>query len=255
MGLFPKVQELIRIENDFLPLHGDVLLIGRQDVYGTPAPMTDVEFFHSISPDLKVRAIDVNDFEGAELVWDMCEPVPTSMHRIADFIFDGSCLDNIFDAPAALRNMHMMLRPGGRIMLMEHGTAIKAAYTCFSPEWFFGFFAANGYADCQIKLGCFTKVMDFKTWTLRDWVPYDSDGKLVKATPNFGKQPGGQPVSGDFYNIVLAEKHVRSPNWTVNPTLSVNPVQGQYRLRHDPSSDLPYQAAHQRFMASARRFV
>jgi hypothetical protein len=97
----------------------------------------------------RVMALDVSDYEQAEIVFDLNETLPAKYHRIADFIFNGSCLDNLFDPATAIKSLSKMLRPGARVMHLEHGTAIQSAFLCYSPEWFFDFYAINNYADCQ----------------------------------------------------------------------------------------------------------
>lgn len=239
MGIFPAVQRLLAREHAHSPITGDVLLIGRQDVYGTA--LTDLQFFGSFSP-ASVKAIDVSDFEGADILHDLCRPVPRRLREIADFIFDGSCLDNIWDPPQALRNISAMLRPGGRALLFEHATLLNGSLTCFSPEWFFDFFAVNGYADCQIRLGVFPAGMH-KSWRVQEWTAFRSDEQRAK----FSAQH-----TGDCFNIVLAEKGEHS-------TDDEPAVQAQYRDRHAGSKSAArsepdiYLEAHRRFARSARR--
>jgi SAM-dependent methyltransferase len=231
MSIFPSLVHLLKCEHLHRPIEHELLLIGRQRV--EYSELTDVQLFATFSL-ARVRALDVSPYEGAEIVHDLCKPLPDSLRASADFIFDGSCLDNIHDPTQALRSMSAILRPGGRIMLFEHGTAIQGALVTFSPEWFFDFFAANNYADCQIKLGCFSSIMT-EPWVLLDWAPFDDAGKPVSATPSVG----------DFVTIVLAEKGHDS-------TDDISPVQAQYRVMHGQASD-KYLAAHERYRASKRR--
>ncbi len=231
MSLFPPLIDMIRQEHQRRPIVGDILLMGRQRV--EYSNLTDVELFASIC-DAKVRALDVSDYEGAEIIHDLCDPLPAKLHGCADFIFDGSCLDNISDPAQALRSMSAMLRPMGRILLFEHGTAVQGALVTFSPEWFFNFFAANAYADCQVQLGCFKSIME-QPWHLLPWEPFNAEGKAVSATPEVG----------DFVSIVFAEKGPYSTN-------NVMPVQAQYRAFHGQESD-PYFVNHLRYQHSPRK--
>jgi SAM-dependent methyltransferase len=248
MGIFPVVQQMLKDEHKHRAITGDLLLIGRQTI--EKSTLTDVEFFSSFCP-ARVKALDVSDFEGAEILHDLCKPLPAELHGIADFIFDGSCLDNIWDPAQALRSMSAMLRPGGRMFLFEHGTMIKCALSVFSPEWFFDFFAINGYADCQISLAYIPDGPKGPwvrgPWDVKEWQPFNDDG-----SPRWSHPKGG----GNFYNLVLAEKGR-------NSTDSVAAVQAQYRKRHvasdsayvdqrGPKSDV-YLRAHRRYLASSRR--
>lgn len=224
---------LIRHEHAFRPIDGDLLLIGRQSI--ELSKQTDNEFFASFSP-ARFHALDVSDYEGADIIHDLNEPLPAGLHGTADFIFDGSCLDNIFDVAIAMRSLSKLLRPGGRIVMMEHGTAIQGALTVFSPEWFFNFFAVNDYADCQIFLGTFPRNDKMRgPWDLHIWKPFDKHGNAVSASPD----------CGDFVNLVIAEKGESSTDDRV-------PIQAQYRRMHNVGEDV-YVAAHHRYKASKRR--
>lgn len=240
MSLFPALTKLIRAEHDLRPIEGDLLLIGRQRMEGSQ--QTDIEFFASFCK-ARFHALDVSNFEGADVLHDLNYPLPAHLYGIADFIFDGSCLDNIFDVGNAMRSLSRLLRPGGRIVLMEHGTPFQGpgapagALTTFSPEWFFNFFAATGYADCQNYLGVFPFGMFGQDWVVKQWEPFDAHDNPVSATP----------ICGDFVNIVIAEKGVGLDNDSVIPT------QAQYRLMHKSAENSRYVAAYRRYKVSARR--
>lgn len=233
MSLFPAVMKLLRAEAKLRPITGDLLLIGRQTVEG--GGQTDEEFFATLG-DARFHALDVSDYEGADVLHDLNAPLPPHLYGMADFIFDGSCLDNIFNVGAAMRSLSLLLRPGGRIVLMEHGTAIQSALTAFSPEWFFNFFAANDYADCQVYLGVFPFGMGGE-WFVRQWEPFDVHNNPVPATP----------MCGDFVNIVIAEKGQNSPSDRI-------PIQAQYRMMHG-SENVRYLTASARYKASPRRLM
>lgn len=241
MSLFPALAKLIRAEHDHRPIDGDLLLIGRQRVEGSE--QTDKELFASFC-NARFHALDVSNFEGADILHDLNYPLPPHLYGIADFIFDGSCLDNIFDVGNAMRSLSRLLRPGGRIVLMEHGTSFQGpgapagALITFSPEWFFNFFAAHGYDDCQVYLGIFPLGMFHKSgWLIEQWEPFDEHDNPVNATP----------LCGDFVNIVIAEKGVNNPDDVVVP------IQAQYRIMHASAENSRYVAAHRRYKTSARR--
>lgn len=231
MSIFPAVIDLLHREHAFKPITGDLVLIGRQTI--EQSTQTDVELFASFC-DARFHALDVSDYEGADIIHDLNVPLPGHLAGVADFIFDGSCLDNIFDVGNAMRSLSRLLRPGGRIVLMEHGTAIQGALMTFSPEWFFNFFAANDYADCQVHLGLFPGGMR-KEWFMRLWEPFDEHENPVPATP----------MCGDFVNLVIAEKGTASKDSSI-------PIQAQYRVMHR-SSNKPYVAAYHRYKGSPRR--
>lgn len=241
MGIHYGAQQILRAETKFRPITGDLLLIGRQKIItkdGRISTITDTEWLASICK-AHVKALDVSDYEGAEIIHDMSQPVPDNLKSIADFIVDGSCLDNIFDPAQALRNLSMMLRPGGRIFLCNHGTMMMGALTAQSPEWYFDFFALNRYVDCQIWLAAFVG-SPYAPWKLHPWQPFDNEFKAAHPNPNYRG-----PKVGDFFSLVIAEKGF-------NATDDKTPVESFYRTLHDTEGDV-YLNAHKRYLTSLRR--
>ena len=233
MAIFPQTAAMILKEHKHRPISGDILLIGRQTVLLTVDAaqalmaregiavrdeflaeidrstvgaeqsqyITDRAFFSMFS-DAKVMALDVSDYEGAEIVHDLNVPLPATYENVADFVFNGSCLDNLFDPATAMKSLSKMLRPNGRIVHIEHGTPINGAYLRYSPEWFFSFYAANDYLDCQTYVCTFGRAMSNR-WKVYKWHPYCArDGRLVPSHPSL--------AIGDFVNLVIAEKGIAS---------------------------------------------
>lgn len=146
------------------PRYSGQPVIDRETVAAKDALTRGVEyitdkFFFSMFTDATVKTLDESDYEGADVIWDINRPIEygglsgllnTQIIRSADFIFNGSCLDNLFDPAQAMRNLSAMLRPDGRILSFEHGSIMQSAYLAYSPEWFWGFYAANDYADCVV---------------------------------------------------------------------------------------------------------
>ena len=131
MGLGLQAVDAIGREHAYCPIKGDVLFIGRQATYLTPAGLaaqlrsyghvvdpsaieidratvhrfpgygeivTDRSIFHALGID-SVKALDASPYEGAEFVHDLNRPLPDNLKATADFIVDGSTLDNVFDRP------------------------------------------------------------------------------------------------------------------------------------------------------------
>src|SRR5262245_58444774 len=131
MGLGTEAARLILSEHRQRPITGKVLMIGRPATWfsaelamqlieaegcrinpGVPIEIdqqtvaaksdpherwiSDKCFFRLFC-DAEVLAVDVSDFEGAEIVHDMSTPLAQDLEDKFDFVFDGSSLDNIFD--------------------------------------------------------------------------------------------------------------------------------------------------------------
>jgi hypothetical protein len=116
-------------------------------------PIRDTKFFKMLGFS-EVKAIDVNDFESAEIILDLNKEIPDALLGTCDLLVDGSTLDNVFDPVTALRNSVKLLKTNGRLCLVElvnfshHFTGIP--YLIITPMWLYDFFCANNFVDCQM---------------------------------------------------------------------------------------------------------
>lgn len=62
------------------------------------------------------QSMDLFGSEGATIVHDLNEPVPTALRNRFNLIIDGGTLEHIFDIRMALENVLAMLRPGGTVI-------------------------------------------------------------------------------------------------------------------------------------------
>jgi len=179
------VEALIR-ESLFKPIDGDVVMIGRQTVYFTPAQfvallqshgvetgslqpehicidsqtlnrlpgegqswIADTELFRILGAK-RVLALDHSAYEGADIIHDLTKPVPDRLRGCADFVIDGSTLDNTFDPALTLRNYCDLLRPGGRLLAGNMYSNHNLPYVILPPHWYIDYFAMNNFADCKV---------------------------------------------------------------------------------------------------------
>jgi hypothetical protein len=104
--------------------------LGRSEWHAEPV-------FHQLGA-TEVHSMDVSDYEGADILWDLNQPVPRELEAKFTVLFDGGSLEHIFNAPVALTSYMRMVRPGGHLLL-----ALPANNYCghgmyqFSPEFFF----------------------------------------------------------------------------------------------------------------------
>jgi SAM-dependent methyltransferase len=106
------------------------------------------EDFLSLLGAKEIVAIDVSDYEGAEIIHDMNQPIPDSLVSSFDLVLDGGTLEHVFDFPTALRNATQMVRPNGRFIsfTMANNFCGHGFYQ-FSPELFYRFLCPrNGYS-------------------------------------------------------------------------------------------------------------
>ena len=97
-----------------------------------------------------VRAIDINPYEGASIIWDLCKPIPDELAETVDFVVGGSTLDNVFDPAQYMRNIARLLRPGGRLFEINIYVDRMRPYVILPPPWYFDFFVVNQFEDCKV---------------------------------------------------------------------------------------------------------
>ena len=252
MGLLPQVGQFIIREHVYKNITGQILTIGRQTIHispdllkrfleqqglAVPPPekiaidkatsnagmdqsVDDITFFGSFST-AQLRSLDHSDFEGADIVWDLNKPIPAEMENRFDFIYNGSVLDNVWDPVMSLRNMSRLLKPGGRIVHLEHGTRVNGPYLTFPPDWFHDYYSVNNFADCKTYFATFPTPEQWNgalKWI--HWEPVTMKGDMPHLTGTCTS-----PRS-EFFTICVAEKGADS-------TYEKTPTQFQYRSAAD----------------------
>ena len=233
------VAEMLMYENSYKEIKGDVLFVAHQDILLTPDRFKSLLSKYNIKPNSNshislegdsgfisdtsllshfninsIDFMDVNSFKGDEIIMDLSHSVDDKYCNKYDFIFNGSCLDNIFNPANAIINLSKMLKPGGVILSFEHISSRNGPYTMCSPGWFFDYYVQNGFADCVIYVGKFTthEELYHGPWDLyfHNWYG-DKNGAAPKGN-----------INEDFIAIIIAEKGT-------NTTNKVQPIQHVYR--------------------------
>jgi hypothetical protein len=261
--------QMLLAEHRFKPIRGNVICVGRNTVFLTDKEMDallnrmDVpkrpgfqyevddrtmnrgfgrisqESFFGAFTDAKVKTIDVSDYEGAEIVCDLQDDLPAQYLSMADFVYDGGSLDNIFDVAATLRNMSKMLKPTGRIMACNNGGPNPVAYLTFSADWFMDFFAINQYADCKTYVCNHDKQKDIHSEHERSKVAVYSFNPYVENAGGAGYDCSSIESTSRYQIAIIAEKRPTSTDHR-------NPIQKHYRT----------DVAHRRIsVESAKRFL
>jgi hypothetical protein len=186
MGITSQIVEPLAREHVYKPLRGDALFIGRQTIYYTAPAILQLLHEYGIEPGIdpaaieidlstvarskefvgeklitdvslmklfgltKVMALDHSSRENADLIHDLCYPVPKALCESADILIDGSTLDNVFTPSIVLQNFTRLLRPGGRMFLINAYSSFESAYVIMPPMWYVDYFVMNGFADCRV---------------------------------------------------------------------------------------------------------
>ena len=175
--------------------------------------ITDRYFMKSLGIN-KFHALDVTDYEGADIVWDLGEAIPEKYYGKYDLIYNGSCLDNMFNPGVALINLSKLLKPHGRMVNIENASSWNDPYLIFSPGWFYDFYVVNNYKYCEIYL------ISYKDNDELFYGPWEM--QFVNVPSNTSGAPPEVPRGIHLVLLTIAEKGDSS-------TDTFQPVQSQFR--------------------------
>lgn len=201
---------------------------------GTPQEqyLSDVAFFSMLGA-TQVLALDCADFEGAELIHDLNQPVPAEHASRFGLIVDSGTLEHVFDVRQTLANVVRMLRSGGRVIhLSPANNYANHGFYQFSPTLFADFYQTNGFVDLQL----FVAELSTADYAASAWELFAID-------------PHCQPVSmmsrGRLFVLVTAAK-------TDQSTAERIPQQAYYQRLFAPVEQRPLAGG---WMARSKRLL
>jgi SAM-dependent methyltransferase len=201
MGIARGAARLILEECSKRPFEGTVLQLGRQKFFFNEAqlerwaPLHDVSlvrdvpvtktadslidgdniddktFFHKIGFKT-VESSDYSDFQEADHVFDLNEPVPSHLHNKFDVIVDMGTIEHIFNVSQVFKNLHDMLKVGGRIIhMLPSSNWVDHGFYMFSPTLFHDYYSANNWQIEMARIIELTRRHDVDPWRIYDYVP------------------------------------------------------------------------------------
>lgn len=149
------------------------LMLGRQDLYckreriralaeefGVGAQVVDQTAFPDKYSEPLFRilgasvtdSMDFSDYEKANVIHDLNQPVPDSLKGKYTALVDGGTLEHVFNFPVAISNCMQMLAVGGHfIALTPANNQLGHGFYQFSPELYYRVLsAANGFRVKQM---------------------------------------------------------------------------------------------------------
>ena len=95
-----------------------------------------------------VTVLDASDFEGADRVHDLNQPLPADLHEQFDAVIEAGTLEHVFNFPVAIASLMTALKIGGTIFLTTPANNLCGhGFYQFSPEMMYRIFSAeNGFA-------------------------------------------------------------------------------------------------------------
>jgi hypothetical protein len=64
----------------------------------------------------ELHVMDVSDYEQAQIIHDLNEPIPDHLKGAYDVVIDGGTCEHVFNYPCAIRNCMEMVRVGGTLI-------------------------------------------------------------------------------------------------------------------------------------------
>lgn len=94
-----------------------------------------------------VQSLDASDYESADIIQDMNQPIPDNLKNKFSTVIDGGSLEHVFNFPVAIKNCMEMIQPGGYyIGITPCNNLFGHGFYQFSPELYFRVFSKeNGF--------------------------------------------------------------------------------------------------------------
>jgi hypothetical protein len=145
-----------------------------------------------------MTALDISDYQGAEIIFDLNEPDPPPETRQRfGLIVNGGTLEHVFHVPNALANLNCMLKPGGAILhILPCNNLVDHGFYQFSPTLMFDYYSALQF--------------DLLESTMMIFNPRRNDGHLweIRAVPSGILGSGGNSGLDDrtYLHVVLVRR-------------------------------------------------
>jgi len=102
----------------------------------------------------EVASLDYSSYEGADTLHDMNLPIPGDLCERFSVVFDGGCLEHIFNIPQGLKNCMEMVEVGGYFLQVTNANNFMGhGFWQLSPELLFRVFSPeNGFETKAVLL-------------------------------------------------------------------------------------------------------
>ena len=98
-----------------------------------------------------IHALDVSNYEGADIVHDLNIPVPDALRSRYDVIIDSGTLHYVFSIKDSLFNLCRMCKVGGVIVNFNPIDFSDLGFIALNAELFRDFYSANGFEQLTLK--------------------------------------------------------------------------------------------------------
>jgi hypothetical protein len=128
----------------------------------------------------QVDSVDVSEYEGANIIADMNQPVSGDLHQRYSLVIDGGSLEHIFFFPTAIKNCMQMVEVGGHFFTINGTNNFSGhGFYQFSPELMYRVLSPeNGFEVTEMLMWERTK--GSTVYRVKD--PKDVGGRVMAQT-------------------------------------------------------------------------
>jgi len=113
-----------------------------------PKHYMDVKDLFSMLGYRSLTTLDAFENDGPDIQWNLCDPIPESMHNKFDLLFDIGVLEHTADIFQSLENVGNLVKPGGWILLyLPMVSPINSCMYHPNPPFYFDNLAQNGFGN------------------------------------------------------------------------------------------------------------
>jgi hypothetical protein len=104
----------------------------------------------------EVSTLDYSSYEGANILHDLSQPIPSDLMGRFDLVVEGGTLEHVFNFPMAITNLMQMTAVGGSVFALAVANNLCGhGFYQFSPEIIFRVFTAeNGFKLGKVLALC-----------------------------------------------------------------------------------------------------
>ena len=136
-----------------------------QDTLRTRNSVSDSAYIENLIQ-MKTFSFDATSYENAERILDLNSPFDLQMDSSElnrfDGLFDGGCLDNVWNPAQSQMNLASLLKESGRIINWVSASNWPGAFCMISCEWLLSFYAINNFKN--IRVYWFHPIQDGTKW-------------------------------------------------------------------------------------------
>ncbi len=132
----------------------------------------DITFFSALGFDT-VHSCDISDCDNSTFALDLNQAVPEELWNTYDVIIDCGTIEHVFNFPQVLKNIHNMLKTGGRIIFMSTPTNnyVDHGYYMYSPIVLYDYYFANSYLIHSSYIIQHSPHFDVDPWVICYYTP------------------------------------------------------------------------------------